>query len=164
MGSRLTGVWTDVTAAGSHPSARAQHGMVYEKSTKKILLFGGGRSDGRILRRHGDLVFIRRHLGIGSNDARLDAVAQANGTPSARHDFGLVWDSTRNVAVLFAGMQIDIQGASGVPKRDIWELESHDEPRGPSEPPREASPASAMAMPWPSTAAAARSLCSVAGT
>ena len=40
-----TGVWTDVTAAGTHPSARAQHGMVYEKSAGKILLFGGGRSD-----------------------------------------------------------------------------------------------------------------------
>lgn len=40
----LTGAWTDRTEAGTHPSARAQHGMLYEPSTDKILLYGGGRS------------------------------------------------------------------------------------------------------------------------
>ncbi|HEY5283873.1 MAG TPA: kelch repeat-containing protein, partial [Polyangia bacterium] len=40
-----TGLWTDVTIGGNHPAARSQHAMVYEKSTGKVLLFGGGRSD-----------------------------------------------------------------------------------------------------------------------
>jgi hypothetical protein len=39
-----TGDWTNVSAAGSHPWARAQHAVAQEKSTGRRLLFGGGRS------------------------------------------------------------------------------------------------------------------------
>jgi hypothetical protein len=118
-----TGVWSDATAAGAHPSARAQHGMVYEKSTKKILLFGGGRSDTSLSDGTG--------MSVSLGDTwELDPATQIwtqpspptkPSAPSVRHDFGMVWDSTRNVAVLFGGLQIDIQFATGVPKRDIWE-------------------------------------------
>jgi len=115
-----TGAWTNVSAAGSHPTARAQHGMVYEKSTGKILLFGGGRSDPNSY----DGTGVQVSLG---DTWEYDPVAYTwtqlgpSTAPSVRHDFGLVWDSSRNVAVLFAGMQTDIAGASGVPKQDIWD-------------------------------------------
>ena len=115
-----TGVWTDVSAAGSHPSARSQHGMVYEKSTSKILLFGGGRSDSASY----DGTGITLSLGDTweYDPATYTWTAQTvAAAPSARHDFGMVWDSSRNKAVLFAGMQIDIAGVSGVPKQDTWE-------------------------------------------
>jgi hypothetical protein len=115
-----TGVWSDVTAAGAHPSARAQHGMVYEKSTKKILLFGGGRSDGSYSDGTGMSYSFGDTWELDPTTQTWTALKPA-ATPSVRHDFGMVWDSTRNVAVLFAGLQIDIQGASGVPKRDTWE-------------------------------------------
>ena len=115
-----TGAWTDVTAAGSHPTARAQQGMVYEKSTSKILLFGGGRSDPS----YSDGIEMTTSFG---DTWEMDptthtwTLLQPTATPSPRHDLGLVWDSTRNVAVLFGGLQTDIVGASGVPKRDVWE-------------------------------------------
>jgi len=115
-----TGVWSDVTAAGSHPSARSQHAMVYEKSTKKILLFGGGRSDPSYSDGTGILLSLGDTWELDPATQTWTALKPAS-TPGVRHDLGLVWDSTRNVAVLFAGMQIDIQGASGVPKRDTWE-------------------------------------------
>jgi MYXO-CTERM domain-containing protein len=115
-----TGAWTNVSAAGSYPSARSQHGMVYEKSTGKILLFGGGRSDQYSSDGSG--------VSISLGDTweydpvaykwTLQTVATA---PSVRHDFGLVWDSARNKAVLFAGLQTDIASAPGVPKQDTWE-------------------------------------------
>ena len=117
-----SGVWTDVSAAGGHPQARSQHGMVYEKSTKKILLFGGGRSDANSYDGTG--------MTISFGDTwEYDPATYAwtartvTGAPSVRHDFGMVWDSSRNMAVLFAGMQVDISGAAGVPKQDTWEWE-----------------------------------------
>jgi hypothetical protein len=120
-----TGVWTDITAAGSHPSARAQHGMVYEKSTGKILLFGGGRSDSASYDGSGITVSIGDTWEFDPTTHVWAAISIATGatSPTARHDFGMVWDSTRKVAVLFAGMQTDIASASGVPKRDTWEFD-----------------------------------------
>ena len=115
-----TGVWTDLTNAGKHPSARSQHGMVYEKSTGKILLFGGGRSSSS----YGDPTAISISLGDTwelDPATRTWTSVQVTASPTARHDFGLVWDSTRNKAVLFGGMQTDIAGATGIPKRDTWE-------------------------------------------
>jgi hypothetical protein len=115
-----TGAWTDVSAAGGHPAARSQHGMVYQKSTAKILLFGGGRSDSA------------SYDGTGATASFGDTweydpatyiwTAQTAATaPTARHDFGMVWDSSRSKAVLFAGFQLDVAGAAGVPKQDTWE-------------------------------------------
>jgi hypothetical protein len=115
-----TGAWTERSAAGTHPPARAQHGMVYEKSTGKILLFGGGRSTAST----GDGVSVSMSFG---DTWELDPATGAwtllspTASPSVRHDFGLVWDSSRNKAVLFGGMQVDIPGATGVPKQDTWD-------------------------------------------
>jgi MYXO-CTERM domain-containing protein len=115
-----TGAWSEKSNAGSHPSARAQHGMVYEKASGKILLFGGGRSTAP----SSDGTSVSASLGdTWELDPTTGTWAQLapTGAPSVRHDFGLVWDSTRNKAVLFGGMQIDIPGATGVPKQDTWE-------------------------------------------
>jgi hypothetical protein len=115
-----TGAWTDVSAAGGHPTARSQHGMVYEKSTGKIMLFGGGRSDSSSY----DLSGVTASLGdtweYDPTTYVWTALTVAT-TPSARHDFGMVWDSSRSKAVLFAGIQLDIAGSAGVPKQDTWD-------------------------------------------
>jgi hypothetical protein len=115
-----TGAWTDVSAAGSHPSARSQHGMVYEKSTGKVLLFGGGRSDSASYDGTGVTVSMGDTWEYDPT-THVWTARTVTTTPSARHDLGLVWDSSRNKAVLFAGMQSDIAGAAGVPKQDTWE-------------------------------------------
>ena len=116
----VTGVWNDVSAAGGHPSARSQHAMVYEKSTAKVLLFGGGRSDSNSSDGTGITVSIGDTWEYDPA-AHTWTVRTVTSAPSARHDLGLVWDSSRNKAVLFAGMQTDIAGAAGVPKQDTWE-------------------------------------------
>ncbi len=115
-----TGAWTDVSAAGAHPTARSQHGMVYEKSTGKILLFGGGRSDSSSY----DATGVSISLGDTweyDPATHVWTAQTVTASPSVRHDFGLVWDSSRGKAVLFGGMQVDIANAAGVPKQDTWE-------------------------------------------
>ena len=114
------GTWTDVSASGSHPSARSQAGMVFEKSTGKILLFGGGRSDSASYDATGVSLSYGDTWEYDPAAHTWTALTVA-AAPTARNDFGMVWDTSRNVAVLFAGLQIDITGASGVPKQDTWE-------------------------------------------
>jgi hypothetical protein len=115
-----TGAWTELGTSGSRPSARSQHGMVYEKSTGKILLFGGGRSDTKSTDATGVSISFGDTWEFDPT-ANTWAAHTVPTSPSVRHDFGLVWDSVRKKAVLFGGISIDISGVSGVPKQDIWE-------------------------------------------
>jgi MYXO-CTERM domain-containing protein len=115
-----SGIWTDVTASGSRPSARSQHAMVYQKSTGTILLYGGGRSDSTSSDGSG--------ISVSFGDtwewdpvARTWAQRQPTDSPPGRYDLGLVWDSSRNKAVLFGGMQKDAAGVDGNPTQDTWE-------------------------------------------
>jgi hypothetical protein len=133
------GTFTDATTSG--PSARSQHSMVFEKSTGKVLLFGGGRADA------GSAIWpetyfysdpIQRPGSGASPDGTGIALAFGDtwewdpsagqwtqlaptATPSARYDSALVWDSKRNLAVLFGGIQKDQADESGIPQADTWE-------------------------------------------
>ena len=115
-----TGAWTNVTAAGTRPSARCQHGMAYQEATGTILLFGGGRSDTST----SDATVISESFG---DTWEYDPVAytwkqlSVPAAPGARHAFGMVWDSVRRKAVLFGGRQTDTASATGTPKQDTWE-------------------------------------------
>jgi MYXO-CTERM domain-containing protein len=114
------GTWTDATSSGSRPSARSQHAMVYEKSTGNILLFGGGRSDST----SSDGTGISVSFGDTwewNPTARAWTQLKPTASPAARHDFGMVWDSSRNLAVLFGGMEKDTAGVDGSPLQDTWE-------------------------------------------
>ena len=117
-----TGAWSNVSAAGSHPSARSHHAMVYEKSTGKIFLFGGGRSDLNSYDGTGVTVSLGDAWELDPTTYAWTAVSVAGG-PSGRHDMGLAWDSARNKVVLFGGMQSDIATATGAPKQDTWEYD-----------------------------------------
>lgn len=114
------GTWTDLTNAGSHPSARSQHGMVYEASTGKVLLFGGGRSDPGSYDGTGVTVSLGDTWELDPTTHAWTALTPA-ATPSSRFDMGLVWDGSRNKAVLFGGMQQESSGVTGVAKQDTWE-------------------------------------------
>ena len=132
-----TGEFTDRSVPG--PSARCQHSMVFEKSTGKVLLFGGGLADAGSSIWPESLSYsdpdLRPRPGpslTGISLAFADTwewdpatgawtqVKPANG-PSARYDSALVWDSKRNCAVLFGGMMKPQVTADGVPQQDIWE-------------------------------------------
>jgi hypothetical protein len=118
-----TGDFTDRSSESKPPSVRGQCSMVFEKSTGKVLLFGGGLSslgglngyDGAdVSAAFGDTWEWDPIAGKWTNLAPTVA-------PSARYDSAMVWDSKRNLAVLFGGMEMPQAGLSPVPKQDIWE-------------------------------------------
>ena len=132
-----TGAWTNRTA-GTGPSARGRHSMVFEKSTGKVLLFGGGRGDiGSAIWPEGHdysdptdrwTVFDGTAIAIAFGDTwEWDATTAVwtqlapTTAPSARFDSALVWDSKRNRAILFGGVQKPQANANGVPQQDVWE-------------------------------------------
>jgi hypothetical protein len=135
----VKGAFTDRSTSG--PSARSQHSMVFEKSTGKVLLFGGGFADAGSSLWPEDSSYTdptgrpgpgRSVDGTGISLAVADTwewdpiqgtwtqVTITNG-PSARYDSAMIWDSQRNLAVLFGGMKKDQANADGVPQQDIWE-------------------------------------------
>jgi hypothetical protein len=117
-----SGDFTDRTSESTPPDARGQHSMVFEKSTGKVLLFGGalagiginGSVDATSASAFGDTWEWDPATGKWS---KLTPVA----APSARYDSAMVWDSKRSRAVLFGGMEVPPAGLVGVPKQDIWE-------------------------------------------
>jgi len=113
-----TGAFTNRTASVG-PSARSQHSMVFEKATGKVLLFGGGLADST-----SGVTSIS--LAFGETwewDAGTGAWTQLKPTsaPGARYDSALIWDSKRNRAVLFGGMQKPQADVDGIPQNDVWE-------------------------------------------
>ncbi len=132
-----TGAWTNRTA-GTGPSARGRHSMVFEESTGKVLLFGGGRGDiGSAIWPEGHdysdptdrwTVFDGTAIAIAFGDTwEWDANTAVwtqlapTSAPSARFDSALVWDSKRNRAILFGGVQKPQANANGVSQQDVWE-------------------------------------------
>ena len=123
-----TGAFTDRTKSGLLPDARTQHSMVFEKSTGKVLLFGGGLS-GSALSEYTSDSYYGTYIAADASDAfddtwEWDATTGAwsklapASAPSGRFDSALVWDSQRSRAVLFGGMK----GVEGnIPQQDTWE-------------------------------------------
>jgi hypothetical protein len=117
-----TGVWTDKSGPGAKPSARSQHGMIFDSKAGKIVLFGGGRSQFG-----GDIMTIS----LAFDDTWEYDGATATWTqrttassPSARVDSGFAYSSQTNKAYLFGGMEVTSASAGGTPMQDIWEWDS----------------------------------------
>jgi N-acetylneuraminic acid mutarotase len=105
-----TGVWTAIAPAGPQPSARSRHGMVYEKTTGKILLFGGySVAAGAVV---GDTWEY-------DSATRVWSERKPSSPPSGRESFGLVWDAAHAKAVLFGGSQGKYSSYD-----DVWEWDA----------------------------------------
>jgi hypothetical protein len=103
------GAFTDRTGSGPLPDARTEHSMVFEKSTGKVLLFGGEAIFGD----NPPADTWEWDPGTGGWSKLAPTTA-----PSARFDSAMVWDSQRSRAVLFGGME---GGPDGNPQQDTWE-------------------------------------------
>jgi MYXO-CTERM domain-containing protein len=114
-----TVAWTNKTGSGAKPSARSQHGMLFDSKAGKILLFGGGRS-----MISGDIMTVSlafddtwEYDGTSAGWTKRATV----GGPSARVDFGFAYSSQTNKAYLFGGMEVTSAGVDGTPMQDAWE-------------------------------------------
>ncbi len=83
------------------PSSRSEHGMAYDSSQNRTLLFGGGDATTRF----GDT--------WAWNGSTWTMVA--NSGPSPRRDFAMAFDRARNRLVLFGG-------DDGTSRGDTWEF------------------------------------------
>jgi hypothetical protein len=116
-----TGSWSAIDIVKNLPPARAQHAMVFEKSTGKVLLFGGGRSSS-----DSDDAPLGIALSLGDTwqyDATTQTwtESQPATAPAARHDLGMIWDSARDKAVLFGGLSVAKVGDPALGKQDVWD-------------------------------------------
>jgi hypothetical protein len=120
------GTWAPKAGASPKPDARARHSMVYDEKRKVVVLFGGGRTiQGATASSDAAAIAVAfastwEYEPVGATWTNRTPVGAA-ASPSARYDAGMVWDSQRNVAVLFGGMQKSDDGVNGSPKQDIWE-------------------------------------------
>jgi len=96
------------------PAVAASTAWCFEKSTGKVLLFGGGLAT----RRYDDSnrLFRLRWRHLEWDSARVGLNLRPTAAPTARYDAALVWDSKRSRAVLFGGMQKDQVDADGTPR------------------------------------------------
>jgi hypothetical protein len=102
-------VWRLVTNSG--PAGRVGHGMVYDGTNRRVVMFGGQTWHGV-----GETVW---NDTWGWDGARWTLLAPGGeGTPSARWVVGLSYDSQRGRTVLFGGMN-----ARGVQLGDTWEFD-----------------------------------------
>jgi N-acetylneuraminic acid mutarotase len=87
--------WTKATPTGKSPSARAQHQMVFDPVTGKVILFGGvAKKDGTHLK------------DLWSYDPATKTWTElkpTGTTPSARSSFGMVYDDTDQQIIIFGG-------------------------------------------------------------
>jgi hypothetical protein len=98
------GIWTEVTPAGSKPTARVGHAMAYDAARGKTVIFGG-------------------HDGLPTQDVwEWDGASGAwtNRTPAgvrppARNSHAMAYDAARGKVMLFGG------AASGSRIQDTWE-------------------------------------------
>jgi hypothetical protein len=114
-----TGAFADRSGSGVAPVGRSQHSMVFEKSTGRVLLFGGGLVGTDYDGTGVSLAF----ADTWEWDPAAGAWSQLAPptAPSARYDSVIVWDSKRSRAVLFGGMQKDQADVDGTPMQDTWE-------------------------------------------
>jgi N-acetylneuraminic acid mutarotase len=91
--------WTKLSPSGTLPASRAQHQMVYDPVSGKVILFGG----------------VVKELGTQLNDTwAYDPVAKtwkdlkpAGDKPSTRGSFGMVYDAANKMIILFGGWSND---------------------------------------------------------
>ena len=99
--------WTKLNPAGDLPSERSYHSMVYDSTSRRVILFGGGTLNG------------------GFNDtwaydpttSTWTDLHPAGDVPSARMGFRMVYDSSTGEVILFGGFD-------GVYTNDTWAYDS----------------------------------------
>ena len=98
--------WTDVTPSEGIPSARGGHAMIYDIGLERVMLFGG---------QNGTLY---NDVWVWDEDLHNWNLITPDGSiPSGRANHSMIYDSVRNISVLFGGND-------GSFKQDIWEFDS----------------------------------------
>jgi hypothetical protein len=102
-------VWTQLTPAGTPPSARYSHTAIYDPVRDRMVVFGGHDGSSPL-----NDVWA---LSLAASPA-WSQLAPAATPPSARYSHTAIYDSVRDRMVVFGGADSSISGSLS----DVWEL------------------------------------------
>lgn len=120
--SVTTGTWTQrctvaVPCAGTAPSARAQHAAAYNRTTGRVVVWGGSVSDTAVYEFSG--------AGAGTWTRIVPTDPEGDGSPVARVNARMVYDEQRRTMLLFGAADYDVAPCDTVPRpagcHDTWE-------------------------------------------
>jgi len=95
-----TPTWTQLSASGTAPSARAFNSLVYDRATNRITVFGGQDSTGAIL---SDTWVLSNANGTGGTPAWTQIATGSTYFPEARDLHTAVYNSSTNQMIVFGG-------------------------------------------------------------
>jgi len=89
--------WTNLNPSGSLPPPRGQGGMVYDSRSGLVILFGGSNHD----------AWFNDTWTYDPAANTWTELSPTGDLPTARHRFGLAYDSGKDRVVLFGGTDVD---------------------------------------------------------
>src|SRR5262245_8004832 len=100
--------WTEITPAGAGPTARRDHGAIYDPVRDRMIVFGGSTTGGEV-----NDVWT---LSLAGTPA-WTPLAPLGSPPFERSLFGACYDPVRDRMLVFGG-----RGVTGGPNNDLWSL------------------------------------------
>jgi N-acetylneuraminic acid mutarotase len=98
--------WSEVRGSGALPLPRDAQAMVYDSSSRKVVVFGGKGTHDRYF----------NDLWVYSPGGAWSQLSPRGALPSPRFGHGLVYDSSRTEIIAFGG----VQGTTFQPAGDTW--------------------------------------------
>ncbi len=120
--SSTAGTWTQrctvaLPCAGTAPSARAQHAAAYNRTTQRVVVWGGSVAD--------DNVYEFNGAGSGTWTRITPTDPEGDGSPASRVNARMVYDEQRRTMLLFGAPDYDAAPCDTVPRpaacHDFWE-------------------------------------------
>ncbi|HUP60430.1 MAG TPA: kelch repeat-containing protein [Thermoanaerobaculia bacterium] len=109
--------WTQVFPA-NNPGGRTAHGMVYDSTRQRIVLFGGRRAK---TTPDGDITILNDTWVWENGDWR--EIIAPNGAPSPRHLFGMTYDPIRDRVIVYGGSIRIPETGLFIAANDTWEFD-----------------------------------------
>lgn len=114
-GSGGTPTWTELQPTGSPPAARFYHSAVYDPTSKRMIVFGGGNLHFPAATYYDDVWVLTNANGLGGTAAWIQLTP--GGSPGARTLHSAVYDAQFNRMTVFGG-----QNSGSVGLNDVWVL------------------------------------------
>lgn len=104
-------VWTQLSPSGGPPTVRASHSAVYDASTNRMIVFGGGSA-----RLFNDVWVLSNADGLGGTP-NWTQLSPTGGPPAPRFLHSAVYDPTSNRMIIFGG-----QTTTASQVNEVWVL------------------------------------------
>src|SRR5947208_1054481 len=97
-----TPAWILLSPGGSQPAPRAHSTSVYDRSSNRLILFGGNRNVGNCFFESNDTWILTSANGLGVSPQWINA-NPSGGPPVARFEHVAVYDASANEMIVFGG-------------------------------------------------------------